>query len=108
MRIIKITEDHFVLTDDSTIREGDWFVHNYNPIHYTVHFCDGDVDSYRCKKITHSTEPLDVKITEDGIHLPDWTKVKPLSPREVKGLIQNSSEQTHWQVNYVSGKLKLV
>ena len=93
MKLIKINTDHYVIVDDSEIKEGD----------YHFDFDKNDIDTWKgnlysnrlkCKKITHSTQPLEVKITDEGIHLPDWSKVKALSSRVVKELI---GEVDIWQ-----------
>ena len=97
MKLIKLKNDHYIIVDDSEIKEGDWY---YWEITKTIQIAKLDSlnrlpkNSDGSKKITHSTEPLDVKITDEGIHLPDWSKVKALSPRVVKELI---GEVDIWQ-----------
>lgn len=83
MKLIKINTDHYIIVDDSEIKEGDWTYHHVKGIYEAR--VDGAYTNQ--KKITHSTQPLEVKITDEGIHLPDWSKVKALLPREVKELI---------------------
>lgn len=80
-KLIKINTDHFVVVDDSEIKEksGDWF-YSFETgkiydtlIHHTA---------ASCKKITHSTQPLE----EEKGHI-GWDKVKYLSLSSVKALL---------------------
>jgi len=97
MKLIKISDDHYVVVDDEPIEEGDYCTTHLNVIDvgkihnsYTIFNPQNKehLDMVKCcKKITHSTQPLEVKITDEGIHLPDWSKIKALSPRVVKELI---------------------
>lgn len=89
MKLIKLSETHYIVVDDSEIREGDWFVNLFltktgigpyivksvkkiNDEPYFTYVSSNDL--YHLKKhmlkITHSTQPLE--------------GVKPLSLSEVK------------------------
>lgn len=87
MKLIKITEDNYIIVDNSEIKVNDWFFNTVQGNIYCNNIPDYNVNKDYLKKITHSTQPLDIKITDEGIHLPDWSKVKALSPRTVKELI---------------------
>lgn len=86
MKLIQIKSNHFIVIDDSEIKEGDWVIDKHNTVYKQL--TDKIFENFTgVKKITHSTEPLDIKVTDDGIYLPDWSKIKALSPRTVKELI---------------------
>ena len=73
MKLIKLSDTHYIVVDDSEIKEGDWvyYLHNsglhgpsihkvikpnysdYKP--YSIHFTTGFGVQEDCKKITHST-----------------------------------------------------
>lgn len=90
MKLIKLSADHYVIVDDSEIKEGDWChlgetslfnggigIVNKNVIE------DNGKNGMIFKKITHSTTPLEYT-TEDHLQ---WDKIKRLSLSEVKELI---------------------
>lgn len=66
MKLIKINTDHYVVVDDSEIREGDFVLHPNGTIGtikiaLAIAMVEGTNEgSYveDCKKITHSTQPL--------------------------------------------------
>lgn len=109
-KLIKINTDHYIIVDDSEIKEGDYFISD-KIIHQAEEILDCDNDGNKeihsknycnplklCKKITHSTQPLEqyvnIRTQEDrdnGI-LPSVLMVKqdvvtPFSLSEVKELI---------------------
>jgi hypothetical protein len=90
MKLIKINTNHYVVVDDSEIREksGDWF-YSFETgkiydtlIHHTA---------ISCKKITHSTQPLDTIILKNRDHSQSvghyYGDGGQLSLQEVKELI---------------------
>jgi len=84
MKLIKINTDHYVVVDDSEIKEGDWVLTEENTIHQ-VDYVDAYTKINGWKKITHSTQPLGI----------GWLQqVKVLSLFEVKELI---GEVDIWQ-----------
>ena len=125
-KLINIKDDHYVVVDNSEIKEGDWclyknkfggqFICQAYVYERTLMFDDGSFNRSlgegitpqkdECKKITHSTDPLKIITTEDGIHLPDWNEIKPLSPRIVKENVGWLDEK-EWEVEFTDGKLKL-
>ena len=62
MKLIKINTDHYIIVDDSEIKEGDWFLSKENIIHNNYGWNYGD------KKITYSTQPLDTIILKNRDH----------------------------------------
>lgn len=121
MKLIKITNDHYVVVDDSEIESGDFVYVDCSELevndirkvcdcHNEQYFFEGggQIHVDYCKKITHSTQPLEVKITDEGIHLPDWSKIKALSPRVVKELIgevdAEKKAEYHYEMMYLMEK----
>ena len=86
MKLIKINPDHYLVVDNSEIKEGDWF---YNPATKEVLYASKDMLSWNndtsqehkgWKKITHSTRPESLGV--------GWMQsVLPLLLSEVKELI---------------------
>lgn len=77
MKIIKINTDHYVVVDDSEIKEGDWLL---DITDNTIWDCHKDMPNSlfpECKKITHSTQPLEYD--EDNTYTYDKVKYIPLS-----------------------------
>ena len=58
MTLIKINTDHYIIVDDSEIKEGDWVLTEENTIHQ-VDYVDAYTKINGWKKITHSTQPLE-------------------------------------------------
>ena len=90
MKLIKINQDHYVVVDDSEIKEGDWCTTHLNiidvgKIHNSYTLFNPQSQEHldmlkSCKKITHSTEP---ESFGDG-----WMQsIKPLLLSEVKELL---------------------
>lgn len=77
MKLIKINTDHYIIVDDSEIKEGDWVIDSLG-IRQVKSFAGVMVvkDITHIKKITHSTQP------NKGME-----NVTFISPREVKELI---------------------
>lgn len=75
MKLIKLTDTHYVIVDDTEIKEGDWYINKRNEV---LKYELGQ-DLFHVKgKITHSTEPLnDI----------EFKRVKTLSLNTIKGLI---------------------
>ena len=61
-KLIKLNDQHYIIVDDSVIKEGDYYIDDTNTIRQSV-TSDKDYWSSRAdyKKITHSTEPLEYK-----------------------------------------------
>jgi len=68
MNKIKLKEDHYVVVDDSKIKEGDWLLDTTDN---TIWGCYKDMSIYlfpECKKITHSTRPFGGSATAISLH----------------------------------------
>ena len=72
MKLIKINIDHYVVVDDSEIKEGDWFINETNNIEQGIGNYPYKSLSPECKKITPSTQPL------EGVELLSLSEVKKL------------------------------
>ena len=69
-KLIKINTDHYVVVDDSEIKEGDWYLtFQNNEVIGEPRKCEDSSYSFiHCKKITHSTQPLDTIILKNRDH----------------------------------------
>ena len=105
MKLIKINTNHYIIVDDSEIKEKDWVIDSLG-IRQITSFESVMVikDITHIKKITHSTQPLGIKPITDKVviekdkdnnplmsaqyvELDMSCTVKPLSLQEVKELI---------------------
>lgn len=84
MVLIKIKEDYYVVVDDSEIKEGDFV---YDSKDKVIRFVKQYLKDNWIKKITHSTQPLEEFIDNEGIRRIGWTNIKVLELSEVKELI---------------------
>jgi hypothetical protein len=89
MKLIKLNTDHYVVVDDSEIKEGDYYVRtDTNLIFSTLKGSNPHIIEKYCKKITHSTQPLSEKCkTCTGYCEQCVDGTKSLSLQEVKELI---------------------
>ena len=97
-KLIKLSDSHYVVVDDSEIKEGDWYYdENDKESLLPIYKRSQDPKFYKgCKKITHSTEPLEVltalpnygngEVTQFG-----FNKIKPISLSEVEEAINGYS-----------------
>jgi len=88
IKLVKINTNHYVVVDDSEIKDGDYFLNETNTIEGWIDNYPFKILSPKCKKITHSTEPLEYI----GFHVTlGWQlgfgKIKPLILSEIKKLI---------------------
>jgi len=60
MRLVNISEDHYIIVDDSDIKEGDYFLNETSAIEVGIGNYHYKTLSPECKKITHSTKPIEV------------------------------------------------
>lgn len=90
-KLIKINDEHYVVVDDSEIKENDWVYDLEENVTYIVKKEMLGVFLLSCRKITHSTIPLEF-LKEKGISTtslkPDWTKIKQLTLSEVQAINQ--------------------
>ena len=87
--LIKIADDHYVVVNDSEIKEGDMsllIVDGFAPMRL-VHF-EPVQEGYIGKKITHSTQPFeDVGLNTSMGNQLGFDKIEPMYLSEVKELI---------------------
>lgn len=88
MKLIKLSSDHYIIVEDSEIKEGDYY---WNELDKAVRVNNTINHPYH-KKITHSTEPIehivvDVTPTGDAIEGYVYGNVQELSLSEVKKLL---------------------
>lgn len=68
-KLIKISDTHYIVVDDSEIKEGDWY---YLPRTNSIYQCKEDPTElnlerdFGVSKITHSTQPLERDISYSG------------------------------------------
>lgn len=87
MKLIKLSDIHYVVVDDSEIKEGDWFINETNNIEQGISNYPYKSLSPECKKITHSTNI-------------DWNEVYYIPLSEVKELIgEVNIEEKAWKYN---------
>lgn len=93
--LIKITDDHYVVVDDSEIKKGDWVLDVYdNSIKLIPNTVILPLDKDYWKKVTHSTNIITNSM---GI----------LYLSEIKELI-GGVDETEWEVTFdEQGKLRL-
>lgn len=84
MKLIKITEEHYIVVDDSEIKVGDWY---WNELDMAIRKNNTINHSYH-KKITHSTIPKGQMLMEG---------LKRLSIQEVKELIGEVDVEKRFQ-----------
>ena len=86
-KLIKLNEEHYIIVDNSEIKEGDFM--------YDI---DGDIGIAIGKdksqwegntKITHSTKPLEDIIVHNKYNVKGWGNIKPLSLSEVRELVKD-------------------
>jgi hypothetical protein len=86
-KMIKLSDTHYIVVDDSEIKEGDWCVYKTGEIiQYLV-----KLNTDNLRKITHSTEPLERYDHPAGGYEGTFDKIKPLSLSEVEEAINGYS-----------------
>ena len=92
MKMIKLSEDHYIVVDDSQIVVGDWCYRDTEVVFQAtkelLDYYNSINSKHKVYKITHSTQPLeDVGLnTSMGWQL-GFDKIEPLYLSEVKSLI---------------------
>ncbi len=100
-RLIKLNKEHYIIVDDSAIKEGDMFINEHNQISVCVKSLEEFLKNNTTntiKKVTHSTKPLeyhqvDVKLIDEGVEGWEFNKIKQLSLSEVEELLFGYSVQ---------------
>lgn len=81
MKLIKLSEEHYIVVDDSEIKQGDWY---YIPRTHSVYQCEEDPTELNLErhvgtaKVTHSTQKL---------YANDFWAIRELKLSEVKELL---------------------
>ena len=85
MTLKKLTNDHYIIVDDSKINNGD--VH-FDFDKNEIDIWEGNLHSnrFKCKKITHSTQPLE-SMNHGNYSSNVYLDIEKLSLQEVKELI---------------------
>lgn len=86
MKLIKINPEHYIIVDDSEIKEGDYKYHHVKGIVKAI--CNGAYTNEF--KITHSTQPLEEYTYEEsgeGVFGKDFFNIKPLDLSYIKSLV---------------------
>ena len=85
MQPVNISEDHYIIVDDSDIKEGDYFLSETSAIEVGIGYYNYKTLSPECKKITHSTKPIEVYYDDmTGKEVWHYDKVQYFIP-EVQG-----------------------
>lgn len=95
MKLIKLNTNYYVIVDDSEIKEGDYYLFTWGGEQEIQRFFKeqhADRENHKhlydtaCKKITHSTQPLEDGTTIHGIEHKRWVHIKYIGLSEVKEL----------------------
>lgn len=78
----KLSEEHYIIVDDSEIKDGDWIGFPNLKKFVPVQYFGGDLTGGE-KKITRSTQPLEYS-SKIGKY---WGRVQPIELSEVKELL---------------------
>lgn len=90
-KLIKLSELHYIIVDDSEIRFGDLFYseNERGIVKALISLLQGvDTGNF---KITHSTQPLEPSIRSDRHDVKDFVFIKPLSLYEIEEVINGYS-----------------
>lgn len=93
-KLIKLSEQHYIIVDDSEIKEGYWYLDESvfkGKIYQMKHSKWGEEGQGNCKKITHSTQPIELSTSHINTGLYHFDKIKPLSLSEVEEVINGYS-----------------
>ena len=103
-KLLKLSETHYIVVDDSEIKEGSWVINGNSKIfQYTKESISGI--NY-CKKITHSTEPIERYDHPAGGYEGTFDKIKQLPLSEVEEVINGYSVEKMAE-KFVIEKLKI-
>ncbi len=110
MKLIKLSETHYIVVDDSEIKEGDFYVSretNYATEpkeRWVLYNLSSTTNGTKPLKVTHSTEPLerDYSQTTYGVQYVEvFDKIKPLLLSEVEEAIKNNpSINNEWSIYF--------
>lgn len=91
-KLIKISDTHYIVSDDSEIKEGDFYLDRSTGNNYVkkMMYPKWGSEPINCFKITHSTQPLEYIEHKDEFgthHIEEFDKIKPLFLSEVEEAI---------------------
>ena len=108
MKLIKLNTDHYIIVDDSEIKEGDWMYNSDREP--SLLQCVGKGSIRGWNKITHSTQPIEEGTTIHGIEHKRWNHVKFIDLSEVKELIgevdvEKKAEEKYTKKDFAPGEI---
>lgn len=68
-KLIKLSDEHYIVVDDSEINEGDWVIELLNKVIFQLKVDGNNYSDSTFKKIIHSTKPLGVGWQQEVIEL---------------------------------------
>lgn len=93
-KLIKLNESHYIVVDDSDIKEGDWVIDKHKSIYQQL--SDKVFEKFTgAKKITYSTQPLNKQFN-------DWFDVKIIPLSEVEEAIYGYSVEKLFKGSWMS------
>lgn len=97
MKLIKIKDDHYVVVDNSEIKDTDYV---FNTLHKVIAY--GPSGNFYDKKITHSTQPVEPIVTEDSFKSYDFIPLQEV--QELIGEMDVESDAEEWAWIYNQGE----
>lgn len=83
MKLIELTENHYIVVDDSEIKKHDWYFNHPNKEICQSFFNRIPLEFGKCKKITHSTKPIETLSNGDDVFI----RINELNLSEAKALV---------------------
>lgn len=97
MKLIKLSDTHYIISSDDNISEGDFCVYKTGEV--IQYFVKLNTDNL--KKITHSTQPLEPSIYSTRHDNKGYLFIKPLTLSEVEEAIKNNpSVNNEWNIYF--------
>ena len=117
-KIIKLTEEHYIVVDNSEIKDGEWFYNTFNDNQAKIQQRKGNWKTcFNQHKITHSTQPLEDVIVANKYIGKGWVSIKPFSLSEIEELLYGYNVEklaleehkfNHKSVNEISFRLGFI
>lgn len=105
MKLIKIEWDHFIIIDDSPIRQNDSFYLESRNLIAQYLTLPPQTDA---KKIIYSTHPIEFGYIQKGkdiVSAKVYNRIKPITQKQVQDII--GDPPTQWELELVDNKFKL-
>lgn len=86
-KLIKINEEHYIIVDNSKINKNDWYYSSFSNVilkatevkNDRIYFNNFECSPPEfCKKITHSTQPLEKLVTENSFKNYNYISIKEI------------------------------